>query len=62
MKRVRTRFRDQVDDSATGPPDFRRVHIAVDLDFLQSVDGGFDNDCGDSALIVVHAVEQEIVR
>src|SRR5215470_2581691 len=34
MKRIRSRFGDQVDDSATRPPDFRRVHIAVDFDFL----------------------------
>src|SRR5262249_6828307 len=62
MKGVRSRFRDQVNDSATGPPGFRRVHVALDLDFLQSVNRRFDDNRGDGTFIIIHTVEQEIVR
>ncbi len=52
---------DQVDDAAGGAAEFRGVAVGDELEFGERVHGGLHDDRADITLVVVEAVDHEVV-
>ena len=61
MEGVCTGLGDHVNHGATGSTHLRRIQAGIDFNLLQSVNRRLNDDRPDIAVVVVHAVEHEIV-
>src|SRR5262249_17800172 len=62
MKRVGSRFREDVDDSGGGAADVRAIQVRLNFEFLDRVNRRPHTDRADKSLIIVHAVDEVVIR
>ena len=62
MEHVGARFREDIHDARGGAANFGAIQIRLNLELLDRVNRRPDTDRADESLIVVHAVDQIIIR
>ena len=62
MESVRARLGNHIGHASLCAGDFRRVQVGGDVDFLNGIDGGPDDNGAEVPFVIVHAIDHVVIE